>query len=218
MEYFRRRFPHLLLHVFHFVLTSRCAVQPVFQKYLTSDGNARDGLTAATEWGRVPLPPSVPSPSPTTTNSAAAAAASTASTASARSAPPSSAFAAYNPKPKPKLSLAAGRSERSDWRQSAPSGMAGDATTAPTPPPLPPPPPSSLPIRPDQGPCEFFLKKGVCGYGAQCRWNHPPERAVVGYTPEGFVLRPSERVCAHYSKTGMCAYGRACVFHHPARS
>jgi serine/threonine-protein kinase/endoribonuclease IRE1 len=208
MEYFRRRFPNLLLHVFQFVLTSRCAGQPVFQKYLTPDGNARDGRSAAVEWARIPLSTPASSPWPTTTT--------TTFTPPIRFAPPTSVSTA--PKPKPKPQLAASRSERSDWRQSPASNASPSPSDASTPTLPPPPPPPSLPIRPDQAPCEFFVKKGVCGYGAQCRWNHPPERAVVGYTREGFVLRPSERVCAHYAKTGMCAYGRTCVFHHPARS
>ena len=33
-----------------------------------------------------------------------------------------------------------------------------------------------LPVRPGVQKCAFFLKTGMCKYGSDCRWNHPPEK------------------------------------------
>lgn len=53
LNYFKIRFPYLLLHVFRFVLNSKCKNEPVFQKYLI--GNNGDDSRFAEEWARVPV-------------------------------------------------------------------------------------------------------------------------------------------------------------------
>ncbi|PRW20697.1 Serine threonine- kinase endoribonuclease IRE1 [Chlorella sorokiniana] len=30
-----------------------------------------------------------------------------------------------------------------------------------------------LPRRPNQPPCQFYIKTGTCKFGASCKWDHP---------------------------------------------
>ena len=34
------------------------------------------------------------------------------------------------------------------------------------------------PERPDEDECEYYMKTGFCGYGANCRFHHPRERII----------------------------------------
>ncbi|XP_047329180.1 zinc finger CCCH domain-containing protein 32-like [Impatiens glandulifera] len=80
---------------------------------------------------------------------------------------------------------------------------------------------SMYPERPGAPDCSYYMRTGSCGYGAKCRYNHPPDRnsvggaltvgGVVGEYPE----RPGELACQFYLRTGFCKFGASCKFHHP---
>ncbi|PHT68405.1 hypothetical protein T459_27892 [Capsicum annuum] len=75
------------------------------------------------------------------------------------------------------------------------------------------------PERPNAPDCGYYRRNGFCGYGARCRFNHPPNRslvmealrATIGEHPERF----GQAVCQYYMKTGMCKFGAFCKYHHP---
>lgn len=53
--------------------------------------------------------------------------------------------------------------------------------------------PLSLPERPDQPECQYYMKTGSCKYGTSCKYHHPKEKnqadmATIG--PLGLPLRP----------------------------
>ncbi|KAL3517475.1 hypothetical protein ACH5RR_020064 [Cinchona calisaya] len=78
---------------------------------------------------------------------------------------------------------------------------------------------AAYPERPGWPECAYYLRTGVCGYGAKCRYNHPRDRAsAVGLECLGAVEYP-ERVgepdCQYYMRTGACKFGASCKFHHP---
>ncbi|XP_020672352.1 zinc finger CCCH domain-containing protein 8 isoform X1 [Dendrobium catenatum] len=86
------------------------------------------------------------------------------------------------------------------------------------------PAPESLPERPGEPDCPYFLKTQKCKYGLNCKFNHPKEKldsstGVVQsneiYANSELPERPSEPVCAFYAKTGKCKFGGNCKFHHP---
>lgn len=61
----------------------------------------------------------------------------------------------------------------------------------------------SLPERPDQPECQYYLKTGECKFGLLCRYHHPPDlsapKGSVVLSPAGYPLRPviitSELLC-----------------------
>ncbi|KAJ8558011.1 hypothetical protein K7X08_004777 [Anisodus acutangulus] len=79
--------------------------------------------------------------------------------------------------------------------------------------------PEPYPERPDEADCIYYLRTGICGYGARCRFNHPRNRNLVmgatratgGEYPE----RAGQSVCQYYMRTGMCKFGASCKYHHP---
>ncbi|XP_043805641.1 zinc finger CCCH domain-containing protein 3 isoform X2 [Manihot esculenta] len=75
-------------------------------------------------------------------------------------------------------------------------------------------PSSPYPDRPGEPDCIYYLRTGLCGYGSNCRFNHPP--AALGTQ---FIEELPERVgqpdCGYYLKTGTCKYGSTCKYHHP---
>ncbi|KAL6975030.1 Zinc finger CCCH domain-containing protein 37 [Sarracenia purpurea var. burkii] len=78
----------------------------------------------------------------------------------------------------------------------------------------------SLPERPGEPDCPYFLKTQRCKFGLRCKFNHPKDKMVPLDAQEGagFSIlpeRPSEPLCAFYMKTGKCKYGVTCKFHHP---
>ncbi|XP_009418524.2 zinc finger CCCH domain-containing protein 3-like isoform X1 [Musa acuminata AAA Group] len=78
--------------------------------------------------------------------------------------------------------------------------------------------PLSLPDRPDQPECQFYMKTGNCKYGSSCKYHHPKERnqpAMATIGPLGLPLRPGQPVCTFYAAYGSCNYGTACKFDHP---
>ncbi|KAH9670798.1 zinc finger CCCH domain-containing protein 63 [Citrus sinensis] len=61
----------------------------------------------------------------------------------------------------------------------------------------------SLPERPGEPDCSYYIRTGLCRFGATCRFNHPPNRKL------------NEIECAYYLRTGQCKFGSTCKFHHP---
>ncbi|GAA0174631.1 protein phosphatase [Lithospermum erythrorhizon] len=77
----------------------------------------------------------------------------------------------------------------------------------------------SYPERLNEPDCIYYLRTGFCGYGALCRFNHPPDRsaAVGAMRASGgeYPERVGQPVCQYYMKTGMCKFGASCKYHHP---
>ncbi|CAN6574206.1 unnamed protein product [Malus baccata var. baccata] len=74
----------------------------------------------------------------------------------------------------------------------------------------------SLPQRPDQPECRYFMNTGTCKYGIDCKYHHPKERiAESATTPLGLPSRPGQPVCSFYLMYGICKYGPTCRFDHP---
>lgn len=68
--------------------------------------------------------------------------------------------------------------------------------------------------------CSYYIRNGSCGYGANCRFNHPRDRdrGYGGKMQLGgveFPERMGEPTCQYYLKTGTCKFGASCKFHHP---
>ncbi|OIW13940.1 hypothetical protein TanjilG_09291 [Lupinus angustifolius] len=65
----------------------------------------------------------------------------------------------------------------------------------------------SLPERPDQPECQYYMRTGECKFGSSCRYHHPPDmsasKATVTLSPAGLPLRPERR----------SLYGK--IFSHP---
>ncbi|CAA0839935.1 Zinc finger CCCH domain-containing protein 32 [Striga hermonthica] len=80
----------------------------------------------------------------------------------------------------------------------------------------------AYPERPDQPECQYFLRTGVCKFGATCKYHHPSEWSVQKTTfllsPMGLPLRPGAPLCSHYAQSGICKFGPTCRFDHPMRT
>ncbi|XP_065048124.1 zinc finger CCCH domain-containing protein 37 isoform X3 [Musa acuminata AAA Group] len=94
----------------------------------------------------------------------------------------------------------------------------------------------SLPERPGEPDCPYYMKTQKCKFGIRCKFNHPKENGnapagelgaelQVSETADISILpeRPSEPVCTgepdcpFYLKTGSCKYGSTCRYTHPER-
>ncbi|XP_042042311.1 zinc finger CCCH domain-containing protein 3-like isoform X1 [Salvia splendens] len=75
----------------------------------------------------------------------------------------------------------------------------------------------SYPDRPGEPDCIYYLRTGSCGYGSNCRFNHPSSAEQVYGVKAGSELpeRAGQPDCGHYLKTGTCKYGSTCRYHHP---
>ncbi|KAA3464525.1 zinc finger CCCH domain-containing protein ZFN-like isoform X1 [Gossypium australe] len=84
--------------------------------------------------------------------------------------------------------------------------------------------PGPYPERPEEPDCSYYIRTGLCRFGATCRFNHPPNRKLAittarmkGEFPER-VGQPECQACIsslYYLKTGTCKFGATCKFHHP---
>lgn len=74
--------------------------------------------------------------------------------------------------------------------------------------------PGPYPDRPGEPDCVYFLRTGVCGYGTNCRYNHPPYPQGTQFREE-LPERTGQPDCGYYLKTGTCKYGSTCKYHHP---
>ncbi|KAJ6804013.1 zinc finger CCCH domain-containing protein 33-like isoform X1 [Iris pallida] len=74
---------------------------------------------------------------------------------------------------------------------------------------------SPYPDRPGAADCIYYLRMGVCGYGSNCRYNHPNYNVQanpdIGQLPE----RVGQPDCQYFLKTGTCKFGATCKYHHP---
>ncbi|XP_073313848.1 zinc finger CCCH domain-containing protein 3-like [Primulina huaijiensis] len=106
----------------------------------------------------------------------------------------------YNPAPE----QAEDMMSRLKLENSNDSGGVGDAVGA-------------YPNRPGEPDCIYYLRTGTCGYGSNCRFNHPSNGGHdygVRNTAE-LPERAGQPDCGFYLKTGWCKYGSSCKYHHP---
>uniref|UniRef100_A0A0D6QVW3 C3H1-type domain-containing protein n=1 Tax=Araucaria cunninghamii TaxID=56994 RepID=A0A0D6QVW3_ARACU len=77
----------------------------------------------------------------------------------------------------------------------------------------------SYPERPGESDCPYYMRMGTCGFGSNCRFNHPPGRNLAASTArnrgEEYPDRPGQQECQYFLKTGSCKYGSTCKYHHP---
>ncbi|KAJ3701578.1 hypothetical protein LUZ61_005283 [Rhynchospora tenuis] len=76
----------------------------------------------------------------------------------------------------------------------------------------------SYPERPGEPDCSFYMRTGTCRFGMTCKFNHPPNRALVMATARlkgEYPQRVGQPECQYYLKTGTCKFGATCKFHHP---
>ncbi|KAF7815037.1 zinc finger CCCH domain-containing protein 3 isoform X1 [Senna tora] len=74
----------------------------------------------------------------------------------------------------------------------------------------------TLPERPDQPECRYFMSTGTCKYGSDCKYHHPKERVAQStINPLGLPVRPGQAICSYYRTYGICKYGPTCKFDHP---
>nr|XP_043628006.1 zinc finger CCCH domain-containing protein 3-like [Erigeron canadensis] len=78
---------------------------------------------------------------------------------------------------------------------------------------------STLPERPGEPECRYFMNTGNCKYGSDCKYHHPREKiaqmAASSLGPLGLPLRPGQAVCSYYSLYGICKFGPTCKYDHP---
>ncbi|XP_076918099.1 zinc finger CCCH domain-containing protein ZFN-like [Bidens hawaiensis] len=78
--------------------------------------------------------------------------------------------------------------------------------------------PGSYPVREGEPDCSYYIRTGLCRFGAMCRFNHPPNRSLAIATAKmrgEYPERPGQAECQYYLKTGTCKFGATCKFHHP---
>lgn len=79
----------------------------------------------------------------------------------------------------------------------------------------------SFPQRPGQPDCHFYMKTGLCKFGANCRYHHPKNTAIsllpATMSPMGLPLRPGLPLCTFYLEKGICKFGPLCKFDHPIK-
>lgn len=76
-------------------------------------------------------------------------------------------------------------------------------------------PDESYPERLDEPDCAYYMRTGLCGYGSNCRFNHPPHVKQANSGKGEFPERVGQPECQYYLKTGTCKFGASCKYHHP---
>ncbi|KAL7592205.1 hypothetical protein Lser_V15G34789 [Lactuca serriola] len=71
------------------------------------------------------------------------------------------------------------------------------------------------PDRPGEPDCIYYLRTGACGYGDNCRFNHPTYNAQMNHHGGDLPERIGEPDCVYFLKTGTCKYGSTCKYNHP---
>ncbi|XWS36740.1 hypothetical protein CRYUN_Cryun20dG0111700 [Craigia yunnanensis] len=74
---------------------------------------------------------------------------------------------------------------------------------------------AAYPDRPGEPDCSYYLRTGLCGFGSNCRFNHPTYAAQGGQYREKLPERVGQPDCGYFLKTGTCKYGSTCKYHHP---
>ncbi|KAI4308402.1 hypothetical protein L6164_031482 [Bauhinia variegata] len=72
-----------------------------------------------------------------------------------------------------------------------------------------------FPDRPGEPDCLYYLRTGSCGYGSNCRYNHPAHVSLGALYGEDLPERIGQPDCGYFLKTGTCKYGSTCKYHHP---
>nr|XP_043614810.1 zinc finger CCCH domain-containing protein ZFN-like isoform X2 [Erigeron canadensis] len=76
----------------------------------------------------------------------------------------------------------------------------------------------SYPVRDGEPDCSYYIRTGLCRFGATCRFNHPPNRKLAIATAKmrgEYPERAGQPECQYYLKTGTCKFGATCKFNHP---
>ncbi|CAA6670546.1 unnamed protein product [Spirodela intermedia] len=71
------------------------------------------------------------------------------------------------------------------------------------------------PDRPDEPNCSYYMRTGQCGYGNNCRFNHPAPVGKGTHYRGRLPEREGQPDCQFFLKTGTCKYGITCKYHHP---
>ncbi|XP_057970415.1 zinc finger CCCH domain-containing protein 43 [Malania oleifera] len=76
-----------------------------------------------------------------------------------------------------------------------------------------------FPVRPGAEDCSYYLRTGMCKFGLNCRFNHPPRKRSQAVKErmkekEEFPQRPGQQDCKYYLRTGGCKYGKGCKYNH----
>lgn len=72
-----------------------------------------------------------------------------------------------------------------------------------------------FPERPGEPDCLYYVRTGLCGFGMNCRFNHPPKRQLVAVSKGEYPERFGQPECQYFLKTGNCKFGSTCKYHHP---
>ncbi|XP_020265528.1 zinc finger CCCH domain-containing protein 3-like isoform X2 [Asparagus officinalis] len=71
------------------------------------------------------------------------------------------------------------------------------------------------PDRPGAPDCIYYLRTGLCGYGSNCRYNHPTYNGQGTQDRAELPERVGQPDCQYFLKTGTCKFGATCKYHHP---
>ncbi|KAK1267835.1 Zinc finger CCCH domain-containing protein 12 [Acorus gramineus] len=71
------------------------------------------------------------------------------------------------------------------------------------------------PDRPGEPDCIYYLRTGLCGYGSNCRFNHPNVNGQLARYSGELPERTGQPDCQYFLKTGTCKFGVTCKYHHP---
>lgn len=74
---------------------------------------------------------------------------------------------------------------------------------------------TGYPDRPGEPDCMYYLRTGMCGYGDNCRFNHPTYNVQVNHHENDLPERVGAQDCVYFIKTGTCKYGSTCKYNHP---
>uniref|UniRef100_A0A0D6R411 C3H1-type domain-containing protein n=1 Tax=Araucaria cunninghamii TaxID=56994 RepID=A0A0D6R411_ARACU len=80
---------------------------------------------------------------------------------------------------------------------------------------MPVDPVESYPERVDEPDCAYYMRTGLCGYGSNCKYNHPPHMKQSNSSKGEFPERVGQPECQYFLKTGTCKFGASCKYHHP---
>ncbi|KAI3844699.1 hypothetical protein MKX03_023337 [Papaver bracteatum] len=75
--------------------------------------------------------------------------------------------------------------------------------------------PASYPDRPGEPDCIYYLRTGLCGYGTNCRFNHPVYSGQAAQHRGELPERAGQPDCQYFMKTGTCKFGATCKYNHP---
>ncbi|KAK6136397.1 hypothetical protein DH2020_029887 [Rehmannia glutinosa] len=74
------------------------------------------------------------------------------------------------------------------------------------------------PVREGEPDCSYYIRTGLCRFGATCRFNHPPNRTLAIATARmkgEYPERIGQPECQVLLENGTCKFGATCKFHHP---